>query len=123
SRLSTAAPASPSDGRRGGFLLVAISGMMPPEMCALRADPRLTVFRPSPQRRSQPARHPGPRFSIHIVPRWRPLRARSPMLGAVGHCALLTLLGLGLLLRPLDTTAVAAGPINSNALALLAERP
>lgn len=97
--------------------------MIPPEMCALRADPRLTVFRPSPPLTPRPARPLGPRFTIHIVPRWRPLRARSPVVGALGHCALLALLGLGLLLRPLDTSAVAAGPIPTNPLALLAERP
>jgi hypothetical protein len=97
--------------------------MMPPEMCALRADPRLTVFRPLPLIAARPARARGPRFTIHVVPQWRPLRARSRWVGALGHGALLLLLGLGLVLRPLDTVPVAASPAPANPLALLAERP
>ncbi|HLH26459.1 MAG TPA: C39 family peptidase [Chloroflexota bacterium] len=95
-------------------------------MCALRADPRLTVFRPTPSLAPRPLRARGPRFTIHVVPQWRPLRARSPWLGAVGHCALLALLGLGLTLRPpanVRVAASAAGPAGPNPFGLLAERP
>ncbi len=96
---------------------------MPPEMCALRADPRLTVFRPLPLVAARPVRPRGPRFTIHIVPQWRPLRARSRLIGALGHCALLGLLALGLVVRPFETNAVAASPVVSSSLALLAQRP
>jgi hypothetical protein len=51
------------------------------------------------------------------------LRARSWRTGALGHCALLALLGLGLVFRPPETSPVAASPAPANALALLAERP
>ena len=96
---------------------------MPPEMCALRADPRLTTFRPLPLVAARPTRAGGPRFTIHIVPQWRPLRARSRWLGPLGHCALLMLLGAGLLLRPFETAPVAASGGVGSPLALLAERP
>jgi hypothetical protein len=97
--------------------------MMRREMCALRADPRLTVFRPLPLVAARPPRARGPRFTIHIVPQWRPLRARSRWFGALGHCALLGLLGLGLVLRPLETSPVVASPVVTHPLAFLAERP
>jgi hypothetical protein len=83
----------------------------------------MTVFRPLPLMAARPTRARGPRFTIHIVPRWRPLRVRSRWVGAVGHGALLILLGLGLLFRPLETAPVAAGAVGSGPLALLAERP
>jgi hypothetical protein len=97
--------------------------MMPPEMCALRADPRLTVFRPLPLVAARPARARGPRFTIHVVPQWRPLRVRSRWLAALGHCALLALLGLGLFFRPPELNTVAASPAPAPALTLLAQRP
>src|SRR3954471_13432460 len=97
--------------------------MLTPEMCALRADPRLTVYRPLPLLAARSVRARGPRFTIHVVPQWRPLRARSWRTGALGHGALLVLLGLGLLFRPLEPSPAAASPAPANPLALLAERP
>ena len=96
---------------------------MPPEMCALRADPRLTVFRPAPLLRAYPVQTGRPRFSIHVVPRWRPLRRRSRWLGALGHCMLLVLLSLGLVFSPLGAGSVPVGQAAVAPLFFLAERP
>jgi hypothetical protein len=63
-----------------------------------------------------------PRFSIHIVPNWRPLRPRSAWLGSAGHCALLLLLSAGLLFGPVGTSAGPIGPVGRTPLFFQAER-
>jgi Peptidase_C39 like family len=83
----------------------------------------MTVFRPLPLVGAQPTVARGPRFTVHVVPQWRPLRARSRWTGALGHGALLALLGLGLVLRPLQTTPATVSPVPASPFALLAERP
>ena len=72
--------------------------------------------------RARPMQTGRPRFSIHIVPQWRPLRRRSAWLGSAGHGALLLLLSLGLLFGPAGTSAGPVGPTASAPLFFLAER-
>ncbi len=82
---------------------------MPPEMCALRASPRLTVFRPFPLATPRPTRQVGPSFYVGIVPTWRAPRRRAPWMAVLGHGALLGVLAAGLLLSPLGVAQVAGG--------------
>jgi hypothetical protein len=64
-----------------------------------------------------------PRLHVRVVPRWRAPRARCPWLGALGHGALLLLVGLGLAFGPLSPAPVAVGAVGPAPLAMLAERP
>jgi hypothetical protein len=97
--------------------------MMPPEMCALRLEPRQTVFRAFPAPWAVTSRASRRPFSVHIVPRWRPQRRRSRCLDALGHAALLALLFAGLLHRPLGTPATVVGSTAPALWFSLAERP
>jgi hypothetical protein len=59
-----------------------------------------------------------------MVPMWRPLRRRrSPWLGALGHVALLLMVGTGLVFSPLGTGSAAVTQAAATPLLFLAERP
>jgi hypothetical protein len=97
---------------------------MPPEMCALRASPRLTVFRPFPLASPRPTRQIGPSFFVGIVTPWRAPRRRAPWMGMLAHGALLAVLAAGLIVSPLGVVPVAGGEIAAPApLAALVSRP
>ncbi len=92
-------------------------------MCAVRADPRLVIFRPASPTVARPIAPARPRFSIHVVPQWRPLRPRHPWLGALGHGMLLCLLSAGLLFGPIGTSSATGEPAGPAPWRALAERP
>src|SRR5262245_50762053 len=96
--------------------------MMPPEMCALSASPRLIVFRAPGTMAPRPRRWPTATFSLHIVPTTRRPRRRSLWLGALGHGVLLGILGLGLVFSPFHPGAAVAGQVAAAPLSFLAER-
>jgi hypothetical protein len=88
---------------------------MPPEMCALRASPRVTVFRPFPLATPRPTRQVGPSFYVGIVPPWRTPRRRAPWTGMLGHGAVLAVLAAGLVLSPLGVVPAVGGEMTAPA--------